>query len=166
MASFSFLRQKFFIFLAFLLFADALCAAPQLTEPSKASFPQFMSARQKEVNMRRGPGKQYPIDWTIQRISYPFEVLRAFQDWYQVKDAEGSTGWVKQKMLSQKRFVIVKEEMATLYDHPATSSKPIARIKKDVILAFLDLSADKAWCHVETSFKKRGYMSTQDIWGV
>lgn len=132
----------------------------------KLVVPSFMSARQKEVNMRRGPGKQYPIDWTIQRVSYPFEVLRTFQDWYQVRDVEGSTGWVNKKMLSQKRFVIVKAEEATLHSAPALNAKPLARVKKGVILPFLELAPDKAWSQVEAPKKRKGYVLTSDIWGV
>ena len=65
--------------------------------------PRFVSLRADEVNMRTGPGVRYPIDWVYARQGLPVQVIGEFEAWRQIRDSEGSTGWVHRTMLSGRR---------------------------------------------------------------
>lgn len=51
-----------------------------------SSLPRFVSLRADEVNMRAGPGEQYPIEWVYQRSGLPLEVIAEFDHWRRVRD--------------------------------------------------------------------------------
>src|SRR5262245_3148556 len=54
--------------------------------------PRFVSLKSDRVNMRSGPGTEYPMQWVYRRAGLPVEVIREFEAWRQVRDADGTTG--------------------------------------------------------------------------
>ena len=56
--------------------------------------PRFVSLKSDRVNLRQGPGTEYPTAWVFRRAGLPVEVIKEFESWRQVRDAEGTTGWV------------------------------------------------------------------------
>ena len=56
--------------------------------------PRFVSLKSDRVNLRQGPGTEYPTAWVFRRAGLPVEVIKEFEGWRQVRDAEGTTGWV------------------------------------------------------------------------
>src|ERR1700738_2020313 len=77
---------------------------------SEASLPvpRFVSLHADRVNLRTGPGDRYPIDWVLTRRDMPVEIIAQFEHWRQIRDWEGTKGWVHQRMLAGKRDVIVQ----------------------------------------------------------
>ena len=80
------------------------CAGPARSppglpaNPDKGSvtglpLPRFVSLRTDEVNLRTGPGMQYPIEWLYKRRGLPVEVEREFDVWRLVVDPDGVKGW-------------------------------------------------------------------------
>jgi SH3-like domain-containing protein len=55
--------------------------------------PRFVSLKATEVNARVGPGPDYQIAWVFKRAGLPVEVLAEFENWRQVRDSDGVTGW-------------------------------------------------------------------------
>ena len=45
-------------------------------QDSGLPLPRFVSLRAAEVNLRTGPGVQYPVDWIFQRESLPVEIIK------------------------------------------------------------------------------------------
>ena len=41
--------------------------------------PRFVSLKSNEVNIRRGPGKEYPILWQFQRRGLPVEIIAEYK---------------------------------------------------------------------------------------
>src|SRR6202048_2611436 len=70
--------------------------------------PRFVSLHADRVNLRTGPGDRYPIDWVFTRKDMPVEIIAQFEHWRQIRDWEGTKGWVHQRMLAGKRDVIVQ----------------------------------------------------------
>ena len=77
------------------------------TNGSGLSLPRFISLRADRVNMRTGPGGQYPIEWLYRRRSLPVEVIAEYKNWRKIRDWQGTQGWVHQSMLSRHRTIIV-----------------------------------------------------------
>ncbi|MEK7246175.1 MAG: SH3 domain-containing protein, partial [Pseudomonadota bacterium] len=48
-------------------------------ETSGLPLPRFASLRAGEVNVRTGPGVQYPVDWVFQRQGLPVEVIAEYR---------------------------------------------------------------------------------------
>ena len=69
--------------------------------------PRFVSLKSDRVNLRQGPGTEYPTAWVFRRAGLPVEVIKEFESWRQVRDAEGTTGWVLGTMLSGRRTAVI-----------------------------------------------------------
>ncbi|MGH7185058.1 MAG: SH3 domain-containing protein, partial [Pseudomonadota bacterium] len=95
--------------------------------------PYFVSLGSGEVNLRTGPGVRYPIDWVYQRRAIPVEVIGVFDHWRQIRDWQGTEGWVHQNMLSTRRTLIVTGERRTLRREPGAGAPAIAEVAPGVL---------------------------------
>ena len=92
----------------------ALAAAPLPAAAQSAvgtetqlPLPRFVSLRSNEINLRTGPGSNYPIVWIYQRRGMPVEVVAEFESWRKIRDWQGTVGWVHQSMLDGRRGALV-----------------------------------------------------------
>ena len=86
--------------------------------------PRFVSLRADEVNMRTGPGVQYPVEWVYKRQGLPAEIIAEFGTWRKVRDWQGTQGWIHQSMLSGKRNFIIMENSARYAVMPTATALP------------------------------------------
>ncbi|HEC14175.1 MAG TPA: hypothetical protein ENI72_00310, partial [Rhodospirillales bacterium] len=96
-----------FPIVAFVVLLLSLQAATAVEKGSGLPLPRFVSLRVNEVNMRTGPGVQYPIEWVYSRQYLPMEVIAEYSTWRKVRDWQGGQGWVHQSMLGGRRSFIV-----------------------------------------------------------
>ena len=95
--------------------------------------PRFVSLRVGEVNLRTGPGVQYPVDWVYLRQNLPVEIVAEYGTWRKIRDVQGAQGWIHQSMLSGARFVTITGQMRTLRRQADAKSRPVARIEPGAI---------------------------------
>jgi SH3-like domain-containing protein len=158
---------------AWLLLAAAAAA------DSGLPVPRFVSLASDEVNLRAGPGRQYPVDWVFVREALPLEVVGEFDVWRRVRDRDGVEGWVHRSLLSGRRNVVVEGpggggeagEAARLPLHaePDPDAPVVALIEPGVIARLLTCpAADEAgagWCEVEAAGTP-GWLPRDALWGV
>src|SRR5262245_7709157 len=72
---------------------------PQSVGASGLALPRFASLKSDRVNLRQGPGTDYPTAWVFRRAGLPVEIVKEFESWRQVGGAEGTPGWVLSSML-------------------------------------------------------------------
>ena len=142
------------------------------TGPSGLPVPRFVSLKSDRVNLRQGPGVDYPTAWVFQRIGLPLEVIREFESWRQVRDAEGATGWVLATMLSGRRTALVlpwevkagqvTTIAATLHDNDSERSRAVVDVEAGVLASII--GCDGRWCRVSIS-GYRGYIEQSKLWG-
>jgi len=163
-------------FAACLLAAAVLSHAVQAQAPGQASgttvntpsgqpLPRFVSLRAGEVNMRSGPGVQYPVDWVYRRRHLPIEVIAEFQTWRKVRDHQGTQGWVHQTMLDGERTAIVLGRTRTLRADPDATARALARLEPDVIVRIAACPKDGGWCRVRAAGFE-GWIRRVELWGV
>lgn len=127
--------------------------------------PRFVSLRASEANMRAGPGEQYPIKWTYRRAGLPFEVVQEYQHWRQVRDWQGTEGWMHSSMLSGKRSVIVTGNVRILRAEADPDSAVIARIEGKVVGRLKSCPHNLDWCYIQFD-NVAGWLRRNEIWGV
>src|SRR5262245_46029631 len=66
--------------------ASAQGAPPSATGASGQPLPRFVSLKSDRVNLRQGPGTDYPTAWVFRRAGLPVEVIKEFESWRQVRD--------------------------------------------------------------------------------
>jgi len=132
---------------------------------SGLSVPRFVSLRADDVNMRAGPGVQYPVEWVYKRQGLPMEIIAEFETWRKLRDWQGTQGWVHQSMLSGERTFVVTGDMRTVRDKPSATSRAIAMAEQGVVGAFKSCEATDDWCKVEIGAFS-GWLRRVDVWGV
>lgn len=139
---------------------------------SGLKLPRYVSLKSDNVNVRKGPGLEYPTDWVFRQAGLPVEILREFEGWRQIRDADGSTGWVAGTMLSGRRTALIAPwsvkpgqppPQIPLSESENASSAAVAALEAGVIVNLHGCDAD--WCEV-TAGDYRGFIPKKQLWGV
>ena len=126
--------------------------------------PRFVSLKADEVNMRAGPGESYPVEWVYTRKGLPVEIIKEYDQWREVRDVEGTRGWVHRVMLSGLRTVQVTGAVErTGYDRPSVDGRAVFRAHPGVQGTLI--GCQSGWCRIDISGVK-GWMAMGDLWGV
>jgi SH3-like domain-containing protein len=124
--------------------------------------PRYASMGASQVNMRSGPGEQYPISWVYKREALPVEIVQEFGPWRKVKDMDGIEGWVNGNLLSDQRTGLVLGQTRLLYSSNDSASRPLYRIEKGVVAKIV--VCDEGWCQLNAD-GKTGFILREHIWG-
>jgi SH3-like domain-containing protein len=154
-----------------LLLCFALSAALAFAVPSASAaeaepgerLPRFVSLRSDQVNLRVGPGENYPIRWVLTRKEMPVEIIKEFEHWRMIHDWQGTEGWVHERMVSGKRTVVVKGGVRALHRLPDLASGIIARAEPGVFAHLLECRG--VWCRIEAA-DIVGWVQRAEVWGV
>ncbi|HEX3863087.1 MAG TPA: SH3 domain-containing protein [Stellaceae bacterium] len=145
-----------------LVLASVLAVAAD--EESGLKVPRFVSLRSDKVNLRSGPGSQYPIDWVLVRRDMPVEIIAQFEHWRRVREWDGTVGWVQEHMVAGKRYIVVNSGgVHPIYRQPDPEASIVARAEPGVMARLAECRG--AWCRIETD-DVSGWMKRTDIWGV
>jgi len=138
---------------------------PHIGTSTCLPIPRFVSLRADAVNLRVGPGDQYPIAWVYHRVGLPVEVLREFDVWRLVVDADGTEGWMHEATLIDTRhFVIHGSSPVTLFGSPSEQADPAAQLMPGVIGLILRCDAGADWCRVRVDHIG-GWLERSAFWG-
>jgi SH3-like domain-containing protein len=152
--------------------AAADAAPPPGTSASGLPVPRFVSLKSDRVNLRTGPGTDYPTSWVFRRAGLPVEVLNEFESWRQVRDSEGTTGWVLQSLLSGRRTALVSPweikagkppPQITVRSDDSDKARAVAIVEAGVIANIS--KCDSRWCLVSID-KFHGYLPQKQLWGI
>jgi SH3-like domain-containing protein len=124
--------------------------------------PRFVSLGADRVNVRFGPGKQYPINWVFARKGLPVEIIEEFDTWRKIRDHEGEEGWIHSSLLSSRRTIMVTGEVRDIRRTPGPSSRVVLRAEPGVIGQLFD--CEENWCRVEIE-GRRGWLQRSEFWG-
>ncbi len=130
---------------------------------SARPLPRFVSLRFETVNVRAGPGKQYPIRWVYKRRSLPVEITREVFNWRLVRDVRGDRGWIHVSNLTSRRSALVRRKRQPLRAEPARAAKPVAILSANVIVRLRRCTGP--WCSVSIG-RYRGWLPRSAVWGV
>ena len=166
---------------AVLVAAWMSCATVQAAEPKpgepvsvgkQQALPRFASLKPSRANLRSGPGTEYPTVWVYNREGLPLEIIKEFEGWRQVRDADGASGWVLQSFLSGRRTALIEPwevkagvapPQIALFADDSEKAGIVVKVEAGVIANVL--TCDGAWCWV-TVEKFKGYVQQKKLWGV
>jgi len=150
------MKYHFYLFLLLLGLTSALAA-------EKNAVPRFVSLKSNEVNVRVGPGPNYPVEWVYLKAGFPVEVIAEFDTWRKIRDKDGTEGWVHQTMICGKRRALVQPSEILLYAQADERSSPLIRLQQGVVLDLLKCPGE--WCQIRSGDFK-GWVKRNTLWGL
>jgi SH3-like domain-containing protein len=137
---------------------------PAVGSATKLPVPRFVSLRTDQVNMRAGPGFQYPVVWVYQRDGLPVEIIGEFNVWRQVLAPDGGTGWVHEATIRPRRGFIITAPKADLLAAAHDGAGVVAVLDFGVSGVLLSCDSGAGWCKVSAG-QESGYLNRNDFWG-
>jgi SH3-like domain-containing protein len=148
--------------LAFVL-AAGLCVTAAEAERDRRP-PYWASIATTKAMMRTGPGKNYPATWLYLRVDLPVKVIETYPDWRKVRDPDGETGWMLQRLLSDTRTALVRGETPRpLHEAPDEASK-VRYLAEPGVVGRISRCRG-GWCRLDVA-GKAGYVRTEHIVGI
>ena len=121
----------------------------------------FLSLKNNKVNVRYGPGFDYPIKYIYKKKFLPVKVIDKKENFRRIIDHKKNSGWIHISQLRKSKSLIVTSQKI-LFKKPTKYSKPLARL--DVGRLLLIKKCEKNWCNIETE-KFSGWIDKTNIWG-
>ncbi len=118
--------------------------------------------------MRVGPSLDHATQWVYQVPGLPLEIIAEYDNWRQVRDCDGISGWMHRALLSGRRTALIGPWITApvpIRAAPRASANTVANLAARVRLAVQ--SCDGAWCHVEIiGHDLDGFVRQSALWGV
>lgn len=148
------------IFLLFLLLPSFSNATIAIKETN-----YFSSLRSNETNVRSGPGHNYPVKFTFKLRGIPVRVINEYDNWNEIEDYEGQSGWVMQSLLTKKRSLLVRtaKDSIDMHSKPNQKSRLVFRLENNVVGDYIDCR-DDGWCGIKIKNKK-GWVRAEEVFG-
>ena len=122
----------------------------------------FLSLKKNKVNVRYGPGFEFPVKYIYKKIHLPIKQIDKKENFRRIIDFKNNSGWIHVSQLKKVNSIIPKEDKI-LFSKPSNFSKPLAKIEKGRVL--LLQTCNESWCMVKTnSFK--GWIKIENTWGL
>ena len=122
----------------------------------------FLSLKKDKVNVRYGPGFEYPIKYIYKKINLPIRQIDKKENFRRIIDLKNNSGWIHVSQLKKINSIIPKEDKI-LFNKPSNFSKPLAKIEKGRVL--LLQNCIKKWCKVKTG-RFKGWIKIENTWGL
>lgn len=144
-------------------------AAAQVGQVSQLPLPRYVSLKASRVNLRIGPGRDYPVSWLYLKEGLPVEIIQEYELWRRIRDSDGAEGWVYHSLLSGERTSIAapwlrgKATMVDVHSSPAGDAPLVARMEPGVVASVENCNS--GWCQIAIS-GRTGYVRQKEVWGV
>ena len=122
----------------------------------------FLSLKKNKVNVRYGPGFEYPIKYVYKKINLPIKQIDKKENFRRIIDLKNNSGWIHVSQLKKVNSIIPKNDKI-LFKKPTNFSKPLAKIKKGRVL--LIQNCNDKWCKVKTE-DFSGWIKIENLWGL
>ena len=121
----------------------------------------FLSLKYNKVNVRYGPGLDYPIKFVYLKKNFPLKIIDEKENFRKIIDYKNNSGWVHRSQLKKNNSLIVLEEKI-LFNNFTKYSKPVAVIKNGRMLTVK--KKEKKWFKVVTA-NYTGWVNNENLWG-
>ena len=121
----------------------------------------FLMLKNSKVNVRIGPGFDYPIKFIYKKKYLPVKIIDNKENFRKIIDHKKNSGWIHISQLKKINSIITLKDKI-LFKKPSNFSEPLAKIKKGRVLVVQ--KCEENWCKINTS-KFEGWIKNRDIWG-
>ena len=121
----------------------------------------YLILKNNKVNVRYGPGFDYPIKFVYKKKNLPIKVIDKKENFRRIIDFKNNSGWIHASQLKKgEAFILLEDQI--LFKNPTKYSKPILKIAKGRLLVVK--KCKKIWCRVKTE-NYTGWIKSEKVWG-
>ena len=147
------MKISFYILFIFFSFVNLLSANENI---------YYLTLKYNEVNVRYGPGRDYPVKYVYNKKNLPVKVIDKSREWKKIIDFKKNSGWIHETQLKKsKSFILLKDQI--LFTKPTKHSKPLFKIAKGRLL--IVKKCKKNWCRVKTE-NFLGWVKADEVGGL
>jgi SH3-like domain-containing protein len=95
---------------------------------------------------------------------YPFEIVVVVEGWSKVRDATGELSWVENRLLTDKRTVLVKVPLARVLESADDRAPVVFQAQQNVLLELLEV-AGGGWLKVRHRDGQIGFVKVAQVSG-
>ena len=121
----------------------------------------FLMLKNSKVNVRIGPGFDYPIKFIYKKKYLPVKIIDNKENFRKIIDHKKNSGWIHISQLKKINSILVLSDRI-LFKKPTYNSKPLANIKSGRL--FVLEKCKKNWCQV-SSQGYSGWITVENVWG-
>ena len=122
----------------------------------------FLSLKKNKVNVRYGPGFDFPVKYIYRKKNLPIKQIDKKENFRRIIDLKNNSGWIHVSQLKKVNSIIPKSDKI-LFSKPTNFSKPLAKIEKGRVL--LVQNCGNNWCKIKTGNFK-GWIKVENSWGL
>jgi len=121
----------------------------------------YLILKNNKVNVRYGPGFDYPIKFIYKKKNLPIKIIDKEENFRRIVDFKNNSGWIHTSQLKKgKTFILLEDQI--LFTRPTKYSEPILKINKGRLL--IVKKCRKNWCKIKTE-DYLGWLKINKIWG-
>ena len=121
----------------------------------------FLSLKNKKVNVRYGPGFDYPIKYIYKKKFLPVKVIDKKENFRRIIDHKKNSGWIHISQLKKSNSLVVLEDKI-IFSKNSKFSKPLFKLEKGRLVIVKKCISN--WCKIKSG-NYIGWLQTQNSWG-
>ena len=121
----------------------------------------FLSLKNKKVNVRYGPGFDYPIKYIYKKKFLPVKVIDKKENFRRIIDHKKNSGWIHISQLKKANSLVVLEDKI-VFSKNSKFSRPLFKLEKGRLVILKKCIQD--WCKIKSS-NYTGWLNTKNSWG-
>ena len=122
---------------------------------------KFLSLKNDKVNVRYGPGFDFPIKFIYFKKFLPVKVIDTKENFRRIVDHKKNSGWIHLTQLRKVNSLIILEDKI-IFKKNSKFSEPLLKIKKGR-LVIVKKCLDR-WCKIKTD-DFEGWLQNTNVWG-
>ena len=93
----------------------------------------YLTLKYNKVNVRYGPGRDYPIKYVYKKKNLPVKIIDKKENFKKIIDLKKNSGWIHASQLKKgKSFILLEDQI--VFAKPTKHSKPLFKISKGRLL--------------------------------
>ena len=145
--------QRLILFFVFPIFFCSIVGANETR--------YFVMLKNSKVNVRYGPGFDYPIKYIYNKKFLPVKVIDKKENFRRIIDHKKNSGWIHISQLKKSNSLIVLEDKI-IFSKNSKFSKPLLRLEKGRLVILKKCISN--WCKIKSG-NFTGWLQTQNSWG-
>ena len=122
----------------------------------------YLILKNNEVNVRYGPGFDYPIKYVYKKKYLPIKVIDKKENFRKIIDFKKNSGWIHiSQLIKSNSLIVLKDKI--VFKKASKFSKPIIKLEKGRLAIIKKCLPE--WCKVKID-KYVGWIKISNVWGI